>query len=109
MGTGAKVANGPYFRRKDTGAAWTPADLKKNVEFIAGDTLTKGGGFSFNTHLGYVGAIAKGEPIIFHNVHNTVHATPLSKMGRNVQILWIKKGKGNYIETSFNKFMNLFR
>ena len=66
-------------------------DLKKKIEFIPGNSLKNGSGFGINTHLGYVGAIVNGEPIIFHAVHGTVHATPLSKMG-NTKVIWVKTG-----------------
>lgn len=45
-----------------------------------------------NTHLGFVGAIKNGEPIIFHNVHGNYFATPaknyLSKNGE-AMITWV--------------------
>lgn len=48
--------------------------------------------FSFNTHIGFVGAIKNGEPIIFHNVHGTYLATPakqyLSKSSKGM-ITWV--------------------
>lgn len=48
--------------------------------------------FTFNSHVGYVGAIKNGVPIIFHNVHGTIHATPatklLSKNGTDM-ITWV--------------------
>jgi hypothetical protein len=88
MGAGEQVTQ-PYFRRKSDNEKWTPEDLKKKIEFIPGNTLKDGGGFTFNTHLGYVGAIVDGEPIIFHNIDKTLHSTPFSKMG-NIKILWIK-------------------
>jgi hypothetical protein len=48
--------------------------------------------FTFNSHVGYVGAIKNGVPIIFHNVHGTVHATPLNKLlskGGADMITWV--------------------
>ena len=90
MGYGSKVTNGPYFMTK-SGQAWNPSDLKKKIEFIPGNSLKSGSGFGINTHLGYVGAVANGEPIIFHNVHGNVYATPLSKMG-DTKVLWVKTG-----------------
>ena len=71
--------------------------LKKKIEFIPGNSLKNGSGFGINTHLGYVGAVANGEPIIFHNVHGDVYATPLSKMG-DTKVLWVKTGPtGNVV------------
>jgi hypothetical protein len=36
--------------------------------------------FTFNTHVGYVGAIKNGVPIVFHSVHGTRLATPATKL-----------------------------
>ena len=48
-----------------------------------------------NTHLGFVGAIVDGEPIIFHNIDKQVWATPLSKMDKNkTAIVWARGGGG---------------
>ena len=92
MGTGPRETDGPYFMKKD-GTPWNQKDLGKNIEFMPGKSLRNGSGFGMNTHLGYVGAIVNKEPIIFHNVHQTVHATPLSKMGSS-KILWAAKTGG---------------
>jgi peptidoglycan hydrolase-like protein with peptidoglycan-binding domain len=47
--------------------------------------------FTFNTHVGYVGAIKNGVPIVFHSVHGDRRATPatqlLSKSGE-AMITW---------------------
>jgi hypothetical protein len=96
MGKASKVTDGPYFRTKN-GQPWNPSDLGKNIQFVPGKSLENGSGFGINTHLGYVGAVVNGEPIIFHNVHGKVHATPLSKMG-NTKVLWVKTGPtGNIV------------
>lgn len=92
MGSGSKATDGPYFIKKD-GKPWTSQDLGKPIEFKPGKSLQNGSGFGMNTHLGYVGAIVNGEPIIFHNVHGQVYATPLSKMG-TTKIFWVKTGPG---------------
>ena len=48
--------------------------------------------FTYNTHVGFVGAIKNGVPIIIHNIHGTHHATPatklLSKTGKGM-ITWV--------------------
>lgn len=112
MGSGAKATDGPYFIKKD-GNPWTPSDLGKNIEFLPGKSLKGGSGFGMNTHLGYVGAIVDGEPIIFHNVHGQVYATPLSKMG-TTKIFWVKQGPGKSVnpkETSsswWDSFTKMF-
>ena len=36
--------------------------------------------FTYNTHVGFVGAIKNGVPIIIHNIHGTHHATPATKL-----------------------------
>jgi hypothetical protein len=86
-----KMAEGPYFIKTD-GSAWTTADIGKDLQFKPGNTLNSGGGFGFNTHLGYVGAIVDGEPIIFHNVNQTVWSTPFS-IDSNIKVMWIKSGE----------------
>lgn len=55
--------------------------------------------FTFNTHVGYVGAIKDGVPIIFHSVHGKRIATPgnqlLNKSGE-AMITWVvAMGKKN--------------
>ena len=97
MGSGTKVTDGPYFRRADNGKPWSTEDLGKKIKFVPGNSLKNGSGFGLNTHLGYVGAKVDGEPIIFHNVHGQVYATPLSKMG-NTKVLWVKSGPGEVIK-----------
>lgn len=52
-----------------------------------GNTLKNGRGFSFNTHVGIVGAIKDGKPIVFHNVHGTVYAQPADTL----PITWVKR------------------
>ena len=113
MGYGNKETDGPYFMTKN-GQPWNPSDLKQKIEFIPGNSLKNGSGFGINTHLGYVGAIVNGEPIIFHNVHGDVHATPLSKMG-DTKVIWVKTGPTGGVvnpkETSpswWESFLNFF-
>ena len=36
--------------------------------------------FTFNTHVGFVGAIKDGIPLIFHNVHGSWHSTPANEL-----------------------------
>jgi hypothetical protein len=111
MGKGIKVTNGPYFR-DEKGKPWAPSDLGKKIKFVPGNSLKKGLGFGLNTHLGYVGAVVDGEPIIFHNVHGTVFSTPLNDMDKT-KIVWVKKGpsgevitKGNYNPDWWEKFLD---
>lgn len=73
--------------------------------------------FTFNSHVGYVGAIKNGVPIIFHNVHGTVHATPATQLlskGGSDMITWVAStGASRGGSTGGNKkssswFDNLF-
>ena len=104
MGAGTRITNGPYFIHADTKAAWQQADLGKNVQFVAGKTITNGGGFGFNTHLGFVGATVNGEPIIFHNIHGKVHSTPFSKM-TDIKVMWIKSGTGASVNRQVSPYL----
>jgi len=104
MGSGKKATSGPFFIRKDTKEAWSQADLNQDIEFIPGKTLQAGGGFGTNTHLGFVGAIVDGEPLIFHNIHQNVHSTPLSKM-KDIKIMWVKATDGSFTETTIEKYL----
>lgn len=36
--------------------------------------------FTFNTHVGFVGAIKDGVPLIFHNVHGSWYSTPANEL-----------------------------
>lgn len=49
--------------------------------------------FTFNTHVGFVGAIKNGVPIIIHNIHGIHHATPATKLlsstGKDGMITWV--------------------
>tara|TARA_R100000900_G_scaffold67223_3_gene53652 strand:+ start:1727 stop:3526 length:1800 start_codon:yes stop_codon:yes gene_type:complete len=77
-----KAGDGPFFVQK--GGKWVP-----------GNTILSGKGFGMNTHLGFVGAISNGEPVIFHQAEGTVKAEPLSYIknssGRgSIKIMWNK-------------------
>ena len=95
MGKGSKAGDGPFMVKKDGSGQWAPSDLGKDIPFKYGKTLESGTGPGLNTHLGFVGAIHNGEPIIFHNIHKQVWATPLSEMSKDkTAIMWAKRGKG---------------
>ena len=90
MGSG-KIAHPTYFVDSDS-VWWTKNDKSKDVEFFPGKTLGGGSGFGMNTHIGVVGAIHNGIPIIYHNVHKTVRATGLYAMTETgTAILWAGK------------------
>jgi hypothetical protein len=66
--------------------------LKGSDGFPAlGKTWQSGRVWSFNTHLGIVGDIKNGVPIIFHNIGGTVWADPLGKLQGDGKIMWIKQ------------------
>jgi len=51
--------------------------------------------FTFNTHVGYVGAIKNGVPIIYHSVHGTRLATPANQLkskNGSAMIVWVTGG-----------------
>ena len=84
-GRPTKVADGPFFIKK--GGAWVP-----------GKTLSSGRGFGMNTHLGFVGAIYNGEPVIFHQAKGTVKAEPLKYIQNSsgkgsIKIMWNKQAQ----------------
>ena len=54
---------------------------------VPGKTLLGGKGFSFNTHVGIVGAIVDGVPVIFHNMFGDVRSEP----AKNLKITWVKR------------------
>ena len=56
-----------------------------------GKTWAGGRIWSMNTHLGIVGDIKNGVPIIFHNIGGTVWADPLGKLQGDGKIMWIKQ------------------
>ena len=94
MGKGSKAGDGPFMIKADGSGQWSKEDVGKDIKFKPGKTLSKGMVPGLNTHLGFVGAINNGEPIIFHNIHQKVYATPLSEMDKNgTAIVWAKRGQ----------------
>ena len=92
---GSPAGDGPFMLRAKDNEKWTPDMLGQNIKFKAGNTLSGGKSPGLNTHLGFVGATVDGEPIIFHNIHQQVYATPLSKMSKDgTAIMWAKRGDG---------------
>ena len=95
MGGEKAAADGPFMLNAKNNDVWTPEMLGQNIKFKGGNTLHKGQSAGINTHLGFVGAIVDGEPIIFHNIDKQVWATPLSKMDKNkTAIVWARGGGG---------------
>jgi len=92
LGNGGKQGNGPYFVKvNDDGkeVQWSTSDLGKDIDFKPSPTLRDGGGFGMNTHIGMVGALHDGAPIIYHNVHRNVRATGLNAMKKDgLMVAW---------------------
>jgi hypothetical protein len=58
---------------------------------IPGNTIKGGTGWGMNTHLGVVGAIDNGVPIIFHNIGGQVYADPYTNIKGGSKIAWVKR------------------
>ena len=57
------------------------------VDGNPGDTIKKGKGWGMNTHIGRVGVVKNGVPLIFHNVDGTTKSDP----PQNLRIAWVKR------------------
>ena len=87
------VISKPYFCKNPNNCSsttWSQGDLRKNVKFYPGNTLSSGKAFAPNTHLGFIGYIDKnGVPYVVHNVHQEVFAYPVNRLGSNgLSIVW---------------------
>jgi LysM repeat protein len=65
---------------------------------IPGKTIRTGEAWGMNTHLGIVGAIKNGKPIIFHNIPASktvgqVWADPIDKIHGGGKIVWARRPK----------------
>jgi peptidoglycan hydrolase-like protein with peptidoglycan-binding domain len=63
----------------------------KNGNLVKGKTLSGGKGFGMNTHVGIVGAIKDGVPLIFHNITGSVFSDPYNKIKGGGKIAWVKR------------------
>ena len=72
---------------------WSKKFFKKNMlgMTVNGETIKKGKGWGMNTHVGIVGAIDNGVPIIFHNIGGQVWADPYNKLKGDSRIAWVKR------------------
>lgn len=70
--------------------AGKPYYTEMNGKMTPGKTIQSGQGWGMNTHIGIVGAIKNGVPIVFHNVHGTVFADPYNKLYNGGRICWVK-------------------
>jgi hypothetical protein len=67
--------------------------FKKNMlgMTVNGETIKKGIGWGMNTHIGVVGAIKDGVPIVFHNIGGQVWADPYNNLKGDSRIAWVKR------------------
>lgn len=56
-----------------------------------GKSISGGKGFGMNTHVGIVGGIKNGVPLIFHNISGDVYSDPYNKIRGGGKIVWIKR------------------
>lgn len=56
-----------------------------------GSNIQKGKGFGMNTHVGIVGGVKNGVPLIFHNISGNVYSDPYNKLRGGGKISWIKR------------------
>lgn len=75
----------------------------KNNQIQPGQTILSGKGFGMNTHVGIVGAIKDGVPLIFHNIHGQVYSDPANNLRDNGRIAWVRRGK-----TWMDQFTGMF-
>ena len=93
-----------YIKRESDGKPWHPEMMpeycgRKGKMYIPGSKFVfrnaKGltPSFGFNSHVGFVGAIKDGEPVIFHNILGNVWATPVSAMEKDGSMMvWVNRG-----------------
>jgi peptidoglycan hydrolase-like protein with peptidoglycan-binding domain len=95
-----------YPTSSNMGKAFCQRALENNL-FQNGNFKFSGKPFTFNTHVGFVGAIKDGNPLIFHNVEGKYLSTPADKMtsnNRKGMISWvisdpdISKKMPNYVK-----------
>jgi len=64
---------------------------KKGGKYVAGNTIKSGNAWGMNTHVGIVGAIKDGVPIIFHNIHGQVYSDPYTNLTDGIKIVWVRR------------------
>ena len=60
-----------------------------------GKTISRGDAWGMKTHVGIVGAIKNGTPIIFHNIHGNVYADPKEKLKDNGRVVWVRRSSSS--------------
>ena len=81
------------------GSTYNPSDVKKDVkkdekivsDKTPGKTISRGDAWGMNTHVGIVGAIKNGTPIIFHNIHGNVYADPKGLIQGGGKVVWVRR------------------
>lgn len=93
-----KTYNGPKLKPGDFVGIYYPGSKSHERAFYdggkrwfvdgkPGNTIKKGGGWGMNTHIGRVGVVKNGVPLIFHNVDGTTKSDP----PQNLRIAWVKR------------------
>jgi hypothetical protein len=60
----------------------------------AGNTISGGDAWGMNTHVGIVGAVKDGVPLIFHNIHGQVYSDPANRLEGGGKIAWVRRPSG---------------
>lgn len=77
---GSKNHERAFYEGAKAGKGWF-------VNGKPGNTIKKGEGWGMNTHIGRVGVVKNGVPLIFHNVDGTTKSDPQ----QNLRIAWVKR------------------
>tara|TARA_R110001583_G_scaffold31043_8_gene106603 strand:+ start:1116 stop:3143 length:2028 start_codon:yes stop_codon:yes gene_type:complete len=105
LGQGVPQGDHTYMATEDD-KVWHPSMLGSDIKFKLRWNAYSGG---MNTHLGIVAGMIGEEPIIFHNVHGSVMASPLSSLGAGKAnaILWSRSPAGSTNENKQAKSRRL--
>ena len=85
---------GMYYRDSgNKGKAFCERAVQRGLD--GSGNVTNIDPFTFNTHVGYVGAIKNGVPMIYHSVHGTRLSTPVNQLKSkdgSAMIVWVTGG-----------------
>lgn len=84
--TAIRAAGAGRFIDPATGESSTD-ELQPNIDWQPDKLLQNGTGFGMNTHLGLIGGTLDGTPLVFHNIHNELYVTPVTKKS-DFPVLW---------------------
>lgn len=73
----------------EAGKPYFTTDGKGNWK--KGKNISGGKGFGMNTHVGIVGGVKNGVPLIFHNIGGDVYSDPYNNIRGGGKIVWIKR------------------